>query len=348
MEAIPLDPVDSLTVTTLVDNVTDNLLPDQGPAKRPSIASAPRVPARFLAGGDTDDALRAEHGFSALVTITKAGRETRGPVRCRAISGRDGGEHAPAGAVAARHRHHRPEPRSLGSHDRDGRAGPRARQASNVPVLIHPEFWSRRRVALPGSRPGRAADDEQGRAGGRRLRDRRGAPAFVPARRLAARDRRGRPDNRVRARVPWSRGSPRGGVAAGPADPRRPGAGGRRARTGPRRPDRLRALRDHQHSSLHTEDHRPGPLPRRGWRVPPQRTGVRADHRADLRRVRRVRARLPGAGALHRLAGDPERSPPVPRRVHPEQRGDQVRVRRGRLISRVAAVLGRVSAAGHG
>ena len=41
MEAIPLEPVDSLTVTTLVDNVTDNLLPDQGPAKRPSMASAP-------------------------------------------------------------------------------------------------------------------------------------------------------------------------------------------------------------------------------------------------------------------------------------------------------------------
>ena len=49
MEAIPLEPVDSLTVTMLVDNVTDNLLPDRGPAKRPSMASAPRIPARFLA-----------------------------------------------------------------------------------------------------------------------------------------------------------------------------------------------------------------------------------------------------------------------------------------------------------
>ena len=36
METIPLVPVDSLTITTLVDNVTDLLLLDEGPAKRPS------------------------------------------------------------------------------------------------------------------------------------------------------------------------------------------------------------------------------------------------------------------------------------------------------------------------
>src|SRR6187455_960079 len=77
MEAIRLEPVDRLTVTTLVDNVTDSLLPDLGPAKRPSLAAAPRVPSPLSLGGDTDDALRAEHGFSALVTVEKAGRETR-------------------------------------------------------------------------------------------------------------------------------------------------------------------------------------------------------------------------------------------------------------------------------
>ena len=77
MEAIALEPVDAITVTTLVDNVTDSLLADQGPAKRPSMAAAPRMPAPLLAGGDTDDALRAEHGFSALVTIAKGDRETR-------------------------------------------------------------------------------------------------------------------------------------------------------------------------------------------------------------------------------------------------------------------------------
>ena len=77
METITLEPVDAITVTTLVDNVTDSLLADQGPAKRPSMAASPRMPAPLLAGGDTDDALRAEHGFSALVTIAKGDRETR-------------------------------------------------------------------------------------------------------------------------------------------------------------------------------------------------------------------------------------------------------------------------------
>ena len=30
-----LEPVDAVTVTTLMDNVTDVLMPDQGPARRP-------------------------------------------------------------------------------------------------------------------------------------------------------------------------------------------------------------------------------------------------------------------------------------------------------------------------
>ena len=38
MTAIALEPVDAITVTTLVDNVTDSLLADEGPAKRPSMA----------------------------------------------------------------------------------------------------------------------------------------------------------------------------------------------------------------------------------------------------------------------------------------------------------------------
>jgi 7,8-dihydropterin-6-yl-methyl-4-(beta-D-ribofuranosyl)aminobenzene 5'-phosphate synthase len=77
MEAISRDPVDAVTVTTLVDNVTDLLLPDEGPAKRYPLARAvdPSIPARFLEGGRTGDALRAEHGFSCLVTIEKAGRD---------------------------------------------------------------------------------------------------------------------------------------------------------------------------------------------------------------------------------------------------------------------------------
>ena len=78
LETIGLEPVESLTITTLVDNVTDILLLDEGPAIRAPIDSrAPRVASRVIEGGQTLDALRAEHGFAALVTISHGGREHR-------------------------------------------------------------------------------------------------------------------------------------------------------------------------------------------------------------------------------------------------------------------------------
>ena len=77
MEPIALEPIDALTITVLVDNVTDSLLADMGPAKRAPMRSDSQMPASMLVGEKTDDALLAEHGFSALVTITKGDRETR-------------------------------------------------------------------------------------------------------------------------------------------------------------------------------------------------------------------------------------------------------------------------------
>jgi 7,8-dihydropterin-6-yl-methyl-4-(beta-D-ribofuranosyl)aminobenzene 5'-phosphate synthase len=79
VEAIALEPVDALTVTTLVDNVSDLLLTDEGPAKRPPLAQAlrPSLPARFLDGGLTGDALRAEHGFSTAPRRCSSPRASR-------------------------------------------------------------------------------------------------------------------------------------------------------------------------------------------------------------------------------------------------------------------------------
>ena len=74
---IQLEPVDSVVITTLIDNVTDVFMPDQGPAQRGAASRGPSRAAAVMEGGSVPDGLVAEHGFSALVTITKGSREHR-------------------------------------------------------------------------------------------------------------------------------------------------------------------------------------------------------------------------------------------------------------------------------
>jgi len=51
-EVLPLEPVDELSVLTVCDNVTDILLPDEGPAKRLPLG---RDGPAGTAAGDPDD-----------------------------------------------------------------------------------------------------------------------------------------------------------------------------------------------------------------------------------------------------------------------------------------------------
>ena len=154
MIKIPLEPIDSVTVTVLMDNVSDLLLTDQGPARRPRLedTSTPRVAARFLEQGHTGDPLRAEHGFSALVTLARGDRTHRvlfdaglspdGVVenmRRLSISPKD------IEAMVMSHGHF---DHTTGLHGLADTLG-----TANMPVMIHPEFWSRRRIAIPGREP---------------------------------------------------------------------------------------------------------------------------------------------------------------------------------------------------
>jgi 7,8-dihydropterin-6-yl-methyl-4-(beta-D-ribofuranosyl)aminobenzene 5'-phosphate synthase len=154
MPAVPLQPVDSVTITTLVDNAADLLLPDQGPAKRPGLGSTDvlRLPSAFLEGGETFDVPLAEHGFSALVTIEREGRERRVLL--------DAGL-TPNG-LADNMRRLSLSPESIeaivfshGHFDHttglDGLV--RALGRPNLPVIVHPDFWSRRRIVAPGREP---------------------------------------------------------------------------------------------------------------------------------------------------------------------------------------------------
>ncbi|HEY5625152.1 MAG TPA: MBL fold metallo-hydrolase, partial [Dehalococcoidia bacterium] len=76
MTTFDLDPLDSLTITILIDNVADLLATEKGPVKRllPGLTSESLQPSATLEGGLAFDTLLAEHGFSALVTVEKAGR----------------------------------------------------------------------------------------------------------------------------------------------------------------------------------------------------------------------------------------------------------------------------------
>jgi 7,8-dihydropterin-6-yl-methyl-4-(beta-D-ribofuranosyl)aminobenzene 5'-phosphate synthase len=154
MPDVPLKPVDSVTITTLVDNACDMLLQDQGPAKRPGFGdtTVPRLQTAFLEGSGTFDAPLAEHGFSALITITKAGQERRvlfdagltpdglvENMRRLSVTPKE------IEAIVLSHGHF--------DHTTGLDGLVRALGRPNLPVIIHPEFWSRRRITIPGREP---------------------------------------------------------------------------------------------------------------------------------------------------------------------------------------------------
>ncbi|GGK00201.1 MBL fold metallo-hydrolase [Streptomyces camponoticapitis] len=148
---MPLEPVDSVTVTTLMDNVTDLIMADRGPARR--LPPTTRIPASTMTEESVPDALVAEHGFSALVTVVKNGHEHR--FLFDAGTSPDG--------VVENMRRLRIDPTSIeaiicshGHFDHTTGLDGLIRALGgrvNLPVLIHPHFWRSRRMALPGVEP---------------------------------------------------------------------------------------------------------------------------------------------------------------------------------------------------
>jgi 7,8-dihydropterin-6-yl-methyl-4-(beta-D-ribofuranosyl)aminobenzene 5'-phosphate synthase len=161
IEPIPLDPVDALTVTVLVDNVTDMLLVDEGPARRLPIGAGPRVAATTLDIGEAFDGLRAEHGFAALVTVERDGREHRilfdtGITPDGLVENMRRLELSPCDveAIVLSHGHF--------DHVGGMEGLVRELKPANLPVFIHPEAWQRRRIALPGREPVEIAAPSRG------------------------------------------------------------------------------------------------------------------------------------------------------------------------------------------
>ena len=150
VDPITLEPVDEVVITTLVDNSYDGLLGDGGPARRAGMGRVARVAAPQFVQGDTAPGLVAEHGFAALVT-TRRGERTHTLLFDTGVSPngladnmeRLGITAADIEALVLSHNHFDHAGGILGLS--------RLRRRDKLPLTVHPDVWTARRVAVPGA-----------------------------------------------------------------------------------------------------------------------------------------------------------------------------------------------------
>jgi 7,8-dihydropterin-6-yl-methyl-4-(beta-D-ribofuranosyl)aminobenzene 5'-phosphate synthase len=148
VDPVTLPEVDEVTVTTMVDNTFDALLVSAGGVSRPS-QGAGRVAAEQFTDGETVAGLRAEHGFSALVT-TRSGTTSStllfdtgaSPDALAVNAGRLGIDVGGLQGVVLSHGHF--------DHAGGFEGLARLRGRSGLPLAVHPAIWTRRRLELPG------------------------------------------------------------------------------------------------------------------------------------------------------------------------------------------------------
>lgn len=147
-DPIHLEAVDEVSITTLVDNIYDGLLPEDARAGRAPFSAGLAKAPQFEAGA-TMVGLRAEHGFSALVNVRR-GNITSSLLFDTGISPdgmitnakRLGADLSQIQGVILSHGHfdHLGGLASL-SHGKGARG---------LPMTVHPQIWTRRRLAIPG------------------------------------------------------------------------------------------------------------------------------------------------------------------------------------------------------
>ncbi len=146
-----LEPVDSVEVLTLMDNSTDMTLESNEIAARTMFGAGP-VPAAVIEGGMAPNAFISEHGFSSLVTVQKGDASTRilfdaGLSPNGLIENMRRLEINPTDIdiIVLSHNHWDHITGLSGFVAAIGKA--------NLPVYIHPDFWIRRRISIPGNDP---------------------------------------------------------------------------------------------------------------------------------------------------------------------------------------------------
>ena len=150
VDPVTLPEVDQVAVTTMIDNTFDALLASaDGVARVPM--GAGRVAAPQFTDGETVAGLRAEHGFSALVSVRSGNASSTllfdtgaSPDALAVNAERLGIDVGSLQGVVLSHGHFD----HAGGFD--GLA--RLRGRSGLPLTVHPAIWTRRRLELPGGR----------------------------------------------------------------------------------------------------------------------------------------------------------------------------------------------------
>lgn len=149
MEHIALAPVDSVTITTLIDNSVDLLAPNASAARDATFHGDGFV-STIMADGRGLEGLIGEHGYSALVEVRAGDRSTtvmydaglspdglRENMRRLEIDPRD------IETMVMSHGHF---DHTTGLEGIIGDLG-----ATHVPLVLHPDFWNRRRIRIEGT-----------------------------------------------------------------------------------------------------------------------------------------------------------------------------------------------------
>ena len=148
VDPIAVEPVDGVVLRTLVDNTFDGLLTGSERVRRTTLTGG-IVAAPQFESGRTIVGLRAEHGFSTLVTVRRGATTTTllfdtgiSPDGMTDNADRLGIDFGAVQGVVLSHGHW----------DHAGGLAGLARRRP-LPMTVHPLVWTRRRLAVPGAEP---------------------------------------------------------------------------------------------------------------------------------------------------------------------------------------------------
>jgi 7,8-dihydropterin-6-yl-methyl-4-(beta-D-ribofuranosyl)aminobenzene 5'-phosphate synthase len=149
MQHITPNAVDGVTVTTIMDNSAD-LLGARGGKPLRAALKGPRIDSPVMEGGKAIDALIGEHGYSALVEVRRGDHTSTvlydaglTPFGVRENMRRLEVDPKDIEAMVMSHGHF---DHTTGL---EGIIGDLGRSA--IPIVLHPDFWARRRLRLEGT-----------------------------------------------------------------------------------------------------------------------------------------------------------------------------------------------------